>query len=64
MDILVDLAKTNAKTKFEEKCLKLSNKFRDRGKRTTNNSTITDNPTRKKQHYIRKIIIRILNAKY
>ena len=54
MDILVDLAKTNAKTKFEEKCLKLSNKFRDRGKRTTNNSTITDNPTRKKQHNIKK----------
>ena len=33
MYMLVDLAKTNAETKFEEKFLKLSNKFPDRGKR-------------------------------
>ena len=54
MHMLVDLAKTNAETKFEEKCSKLSNKFPYRGKRKTNSSTTTDNPTWGKQHNIKK----------
>ena len=42
--MLVDLAKTNAETKFEEKCSKLSNKFPYRGKRKkTINNSFTDN---------------------